>query len=104
MRGRNETLTRRSLLAAMATLAVCRPAAGQSSFAGQRAGDRRMVDGVELCWCPAGTFVMGSPPEEPGREPIETPHEVRISTPFYMARHEVTQAQWHRVTGTRPSW
>ena len=57
---------------------------------------------MEMVLVPAGTFVMGSPPDEPGRERIETAHEVRLSRPFYLGRHEVTQGQWYRVLGTRP--
>ena len=59
---------------------------------------------MELVLVPAGSFVMGSPPGETGREPIEAAHEVRLSRAFYLGRHEVTQAQWHRLLGTRPSW
>ena len=59
---------------------------------------------MELVLVPAGSFVMGSPPGETGREPIEVAHEVRLSRAFYLGRHEVTQAQWHRLLGTRPSW
>ena len=59
---------------------------------------------MEFVLVPAGSFVMGSPPGEPGREPVEAAHDVRISRPFYLGRHEVTQAQWLRVLGTRPSW
>lgn len=44
---------------------------------------------------PAGRFMMGSPDDEPGHEENESPrHEVVISRPFYMAKYEITQAQW----------
>ena len=56
---------------------------------------------IELASIPAGTFTMGSPPTQPGREPDETPHPVTISRPFLLATTEVTQAQWHAVTGER---
>jgi formylglycine-generating enzyme required for sulfatase activity len=46
---------------------------------------------------PAGTFMMGSPPEEPGRANDEKQHWVTISRPFYMQISEVTQGQWKRV-------
>lgn len=39
----------------------------------------------------AGTFQMGTPASEAGREAQEVPHGVRLSRPFYLARHEVTQ-------------
>ena len=35
-----------------------------STFDGSKAGDERKVAGVTLCWCPPGTFTMGSPPDE----------------------------------------
>jgi formylglycine-generating enzyme required for sulfatase activity len=49
----------------------------------------------EMVVVPAGTFLMGSPPAEPGRYHIEGPqHEVKISRPFGAGIHEVTWAQW----------
>ena len=48
-----------------------------------------------------GTFTMGSPATELGRDPHEGPqHEVTISRGFYMGKFEVTQAQWQAVMGT----
>jgi hypothetical protein len=47
------------------------PAARKDSFPGSRGGDEREVGGVKLCWCPAGRFRMGSPPDEPGRRADE---------------------------------
>jgi formylglycine-generating enzyme required for sulfatase activity len=53
---------------------------------------------------PAGTFAMGSPKGEKGREQREGPmHQVVISKPFHMGVFEVTQAQWEAVMGTNPS-
>jgi uncharacterized repeat protein (TIGR02543 family) len=51
-----------------------------------------------------GTFTMGSPSGELGRDSGETQHEVTISKPFYMGVFEVTQKQWELVTGSKPSW
>ena len=42
-------------------------------------------------------------PGEAEREPQEVLHSVRLTKPFYMARYEVTQAQWERVMGSNPS-
>lgn len=42
---------------------------------------------------PAGTFIMGSPVDEHGRESDETPHEVIISA-FRMSKYEITNAQF----------
>jgi formylglycine-generating enzyme required for sulfatase activity len=44
---------------------------------------------------PAGRFAMGSPADEPGRQPAEGPvHEVAIARPFAMAKFDVTRAQF----------
>jgi formylglycine-generating enzyme required for sulfatase activity len=51
---------------------------------------------------------MGSPENEPGREPIakgsEGQHEVEITKPFYLGVYEVTQAQYEKVIGVNPSY
>ena len=58
---------------------------------------------MEMVWIPAGTFTMGSPSSEPGRDSDEGPqHNVTISRGFYLGKHEITQAQWESVMGTRP--
>jgi formylglycine-generating enzyme required for sulfatase activity len=48
----------------------------------------------------AGSFVMGSPPSEAGRDNDEVQHKVTISKGFYLGKTEVTQAQWYKVMGT----
>jgi formylglycine-generating enzyme required for sulfatase activity len=54
---------------------------------------------------PAGTFTMGSPSDEPGRDSDEGPqHQVTLTQPFYMQITEVTQAQWAAVMGSNPSY
>jgi len=52
---------------------------------------------------PAGEFMMGSPASEPDRGDDETQHEVKITKPFYLGAHEVTQAQYQQVMGNNPS-
>ncbi len=52
---------------------------------------------------PAGTFVMGSPSEEPGRDSDESQHQVTLSRSFYMQTTEVTQGQWQTVMDSNPS-
>ena len=61
------------------------------------------VTGMEFVLLPAGSFRMGAPEGEIGREPGETLHEVTLSRPFYLGRYEVTQEEWSRVMGTHPS-
>ena len=48
--------------------------------------------GVELRIIPPGKFTMGS--SENFAQPNERPHPVRITAPFYAARHEVTVGQF----------
>ena len=42
-----------------------RPIDLPDAFDGAKAGDAREIAGTKLRWCPAGRFVMGSPPSEP---------------------------------------
>ncbi len=53
---------------------------------------------------PPGTFIMGSPLDEPGRDKDETQHQVTLTQSFYMQTTEVTQAQWEAVMGSNPSY
>jgi len=53
--------------------------------------------GMRLVKLPAGRFLMGD--ETPGRGPVR---DVEVRS-FYMAAHEVTQAQWQAVMGFNPS-
>ena len=48
---------------------------------------------------PAGTFTMGSPPDEPGRGIDETQREVTLTRAFLLGAHPVTEAQWNEVMG-----
>jgi len=93
-------ITRRSILrqglAAAATLAARHAFANQvpPSFRGTKPGAERVVGSIPLCWCPAGRFLMGSPPGEPERRPGEDQIQVTLTRGFWMAEFETTQAQW----------
>ncbi len=52
---------------------------------------------------PAGSFTMGSSGKEEGRSSDEWQFEVRLIQPFWLAKTEVTQAQWEAVMGSNPS-
>lgn len=52
---------------------------------------------------PAGTFIMGSPPDEIGRGDWEDQRQVTLTRAYYMARTEVTQGQWTAVMGSNPA-
>ncbi|MFP4473958.1 MAG: SUMF1/EgtB/PvdO family nonheme iron enzyme [Desulfatibacillaceae bacterium] len=58
--------------------------------------------GMEFVYIRPGTFVMGSAPDEDGRDPDEAPHEVELTEGFYMQTTEVTQSQWREIMGTEP--
>ncbi|RZM79548.1 formylglycine-generating enzyme family protein [Leptolyngbya iicbica] len=54
---------------------------------------------LEMVWVPSGSFIMGSPTDEPERTSDEGPqHEVAVSS-FLIGRYPVTQAQWRFVAG-----
>jgi formylglycine-generating enzyme required for sulfatase activity len=61
---------------------------------------------IEMLLIPAGTFNMGcSASTTYACAADENPvHPVTISTPFYIGRYEVTQAQWIARMGSNPSY
>ena len=57
--------------------------------------------GLDMRPIPAGSFVMGSPPSEPGHFSNEEPqHPVTLSKGFWLGRTVVTQGEWKVVMGT----
>jgi formylglycine-generating enzyme required for sulfatase activity len=52
----------------------------------------------------AGTFTMGSPTDEPGRDGDETQHQVTITRAFRLKETEVTQGEWQALMGNNPSY
>ena len=54
-------------------------------------------------WCEPGTFLMGSPEDEPERFNEETLHEVTFSKGFWIADTTVTQGLWETVMDENPS-
>src|SRR6056297_2012906 len=59
--------------------------------------------GMKLVLIPKGKFTMGAPLTEVGSKDEERQYQVTISKDFYLAIHEVTQAQFFKVTGKNPS-
>lgn len=72
---------------------------------GTRAGEQCDANGLRMtfCWCPAGTFLMGSPHDEPGRRSGEETVMVRLTQGFWMGKFEVTQQEYEAVMGVNPS-
>lgn len=58
---------------------------------------------MPFVFIPAGSFQMGSPASEGGREEGEVQHNVRLTRGFYLGKFEVTQEEWGEVMGTNPS-
>jgi formylglycine-generating enzyme required for sulfatase activity len=52
---------------------------------------------LEMVSIPGGTFLMGSPNSESGREDTESPQHGVTVQPFFMGKYAVTQAQWKVV-------
>lgn len=89
-------MTRRAFPVAVALLAAaCSPNPDRATIS--------VGPGIEMIRIEAGTFPMGTPETEAGREEQERLHEVTLTKPFYLGATEVTQAQWEAVMGTRPS-
>jgi serine/threonine protein kinase/formylglycine-generating enzyme required for sulfatase activity len=65
---------------------------------------------LELVLIPPGTFAMGSPKDEKGRNPLdkgfdaEQQHTVTITKPFYLAKYMATQEQYEKLVGNNPSY
>ncbi len=107
---RDENMVTRRLplrhMAAMAgmlftAVALCQT---KSVPVGQESPERQKNSvGMEFAKLSQGVFQMGSPQGEKDRLETETLHRVGISKKTWMGVHEVTQAQYARVTGESPS-
>jgi len=60
--------------------------------------------GMSFVFIEPGTFIMGSPSNEPGRWGDETQHQVTLTQSYYMQTTPVTQGQWKAVMGSNPSF
>ncbi|MBM4142448.1 MAG: formylglycine-generating enzyme family protein [Lentisphaerae bacterium] len=86
----------------------CRAAAGTQAEPYTQSGWAQAIvheaTGMEMVYVPAGYFFMGSPEDETWATPFEWPqHRVTLTKGFYMAKTEVTQAQWEKVMASNPS-
>jgi len=59
--------------------------------------------GMDFVRIEPGSFIMGSPLEEPGRSSDEKLHQVTLTQSIYIQTTEVTQKQWEAVMGNNPS-
>jgi uncharacterized protein (TIGR02996 family) len=58
--------------------------------------------GMEFVLIPPGTFLMGSPPDEPERRSDEVQHRVTLTKGYWLGAYLVTLAQWQAIMGDRP--
>ena len=59
---------------------------------------------LEMVEIPGGTFLMGSPESEEGRDSDESPqHQVTVPS-FFMGKYPVTQEQYQAIMGNNPSF
>ena len=58
--------------------------------------------GMDMIFCPPGTFMMGSPASESGRGGDETQHQVTLTNGFYLGKYELTQAQYETIMTGNP--
>jgi formylglycine-generating enzyme required for sulfatase activity len=80
-------------------------ASGERPPVEARTGEPRITpaSGIVLVLLPGGSYMMGSPEGEEGRDDVERYHEERVE-PFFIAKHEVTQAQWERAMRANPAY
>jgi len=84
--------------AGAAVLALLLPIAAHADSAEPEPGSvfKDCNDCPELVVLPAGTFTMGTPDDELGRQDDEGPlHEVTFKKPFAISRFQVLQGEWN---------
>ena len=62
------------------------------------------VINTNLVWVAPGTFLMGCPTNEVGREVDEVQHPVTISRGFFVSKYLVTQGDFLAIMGYNPSY
>ena len=65
--------------------------------------EQRPVGPTGFVWIVPGTFVMGSPVSEDGRDSSEVIHTVTLTQGFWMSDHETTQREYQLVMESNPS-
>ncbi|MBN1380898.1 MAG: SUMF1/EgtB/PvdO family nonheme iron enzyme [Deltaproteobacteria bacterium] len=55
---------------------------------------RQVIDGMEFCSIPAGTFMMGKGVDK---------HQTTLTLDYLIGKYPVTQAQWEAIVGNNPS-
>jgi formylglycine-generating enzyme required for sulfatase activity len=61
--------------------------------------------GLDLVWCPPGSYQMGAVPGDVDAQPWEGPaHAVSFAQGFWMSRGKITQDQWQALMGANPAF
>ncbi|MBO4715522.1 MAG: SUMF1/EgtB/PvdO family nonheme iron enzyme, partial [Verrucomicrobia bacterium] len=58
---------------------------------------------LDLNWIEPGTFMMGSPSDELGRDDDEIRHQVTLTKGYWLGQYEITQAQYKAIMKVNPS-
>ena len=57
---------------------------------------------LDMIYCAPGSFTMGSPEDEMGRDDREDLHKVILTQGFWLGKYELTQGQYKAVMGGYP--
>ena len=82
------------------------PLLGQATPKSPAIGDLLTTSlGLRFCYCPAGSFLMGSAVDELDHGEAESPqHKVSFAQGFWFGETLVTQSQYQKVMDTNPSF
>lgn len=101
------TVARTGTISVVATGAIGSPVTldvQQAAASEPPPGTEQSFAGIEFRWCPSGSFLMGSYPNEIDSKDDEHPqHKVTFNKGFWMSKYETTQAEWRSVMGSNPS-
>ncbi len=76
---------------------MLKPQKQPDTYKEQLSDDAQRDITLEMVFIPGGTFMMGSPADDPYGTEYEQPlHQVTVP-PFFMGKYPVTQAQWQEV-------
>lgn len=65
---------------------------------GKKAGDEWINElGMVFCWCPPGSYLMGSPKNSPGYEADQVQQEVTFKKGFWVSKYEMTNLQYYKI-------
>jgi len=85
-----ETLKQKGIMVGMGSRPIKEPA--ETRIAGERIDGP--LPGMKFAWIPPGTFMMGSPASEKGRQDDEKQHKVTLTKGGWLMTTEITVGQW----------